>query len=53
MATETWVALRVTGRHWETPSLDGAGWVETPYDLDPRETGFVCVPSALLPGDFA
>ncbi|HEX2326347.1 MAG TPA: isochorismatase family protein [Chloroflexota bacterium] len=43
MATETRVALRVTGRHWETPSLDGAGWVETPYDLDPRETGFVAL----------
>src|SRR5688572_523937 len=43
MVVETRVALRVRGRHWETPSLDGAGWVETPYDLDPRETGFVAL----------
>lgn len=37
------VSLRVHGRHWETPSLDGAGWFETAYDLDPRETGFVAL----------
>jgi nicotinamidase-related amidase len=43
MAVETAVALRLVGRHWETPSLDRAGWVDTPYDLDPRETGFVAL----------
>ncbi len=43
MVVETRVALRLTGRHWHTPSLDGAGWTETPYDLDPRETGFVAL----------
>lgn len=43
MVVEAKVALRVTGRHWETPSLDGAGWFETPFDLDPRETGFVAL----------
>ena len=43
MAIEAPVALRLTGRHWHTPSLDGAGWAETPYDLDPRETGFVAL----------
>jgi nicotinamidase-related amidase len=43
MVVEVPVALRLAGRHWETPSLDGAGWVETPYDLDPRETGFVAL----------
>jgi hypothetical protein len=43
MVVETSVALRVRGRHWETPNLDGAGWVETPYELDPRETGFVAL----------
>lgn len=40
---QTRPVLRVHGRHWETPSLDGAGWVETPYDLDARETGFVAL----------
>ncbi|MGI8423743.1 MAG: cysteine hydrolase family protein [Chloroflexota bacterium] len=35
--------LRLLGTHWETPSLDGAGWVETPFDLDPKETGFVAL----------
>jgi nicotinamidase-related amidase len=43
MAVETRLALQVHGRHWETPSLDGAGWVETPYALDPQETGFVAL----------
>jgi nicotinamidase-related amidase len=43
MAVETAVALRLVGRHWETPSLDRAGWVDTPYDLDPSETGFVAL----------
>ncbi len=53
MATETRSApgarpgpaprLEVRGRHWETPSLDGAGWVETPYALRPEETGFVAL----------
>ena len=43
MVVETQVVLRVHGRHWETPSLDGAGWVETPYDLNPAETGFVAL----------
>ncbi|HVG98051.1 MAG TPA: isochorismatase family protein [Chloroflexota bacterium] len=36
-------ALRLRGRHWETPSLDGAGWAETPYDLRPEETAFVAL----------
>jgi nicotinamidase-related amidase len=43
MVVEAPAALRVHGRHWETPSLDGAGWVETPYSLDPKETGFVAL----------
>jgi nicotinamidase-related amidase len=43
MAIATAVALRLVGRHWETPSLDRAGWAETAYDLDPRETGFVAL----------
>ncbi|MGH2355749.1 MAG: cysteine hydrolase family protein [Chloroflexota bacterium] len=43
MSTEPTVALRLHGRHWETPSLDGAGWVETRYTLDTRETGFVAL----------
>ncbi|HEY8742916.1 MAG TPA: isochorismatase family protein [Chloroflexota bacterium] len=43
MVVETAVALRLDGRHWETPSLDGAGWVDTPYALEPRETGFVAL----------
>jgi len=43
MVVATQVALRLTGRHWETPNLDGAGWVEAPYDLDPQETGFVAL----------
>jgi nicotinamidase-related amidase len=37
------VSLRIHGRHWETPSLDRAGWFETAYDLDPQETGFVAL----------
>lgn len=36
-------ALRLVGRHWETPSLDSAGWAETANDLHPRETGFVAL----------
>ena len=36
-------ALRLRGRRWETPSLDGAGWAETPYDLRPEETAFVAL----------
>lgn len=43
MVAATTVSLRLTGRHWETPSLDGAGWVDTPYNLDPQETGFVAL----------
>ena len=43
MAVEAAIALRLVGRHWETPNLDGAGWVDTPYALDPRETGFVAL----------
>jgi hypothetical protein len=36
-------ALRLRGRHWETPSLDGAGWAETAYALRPEETAFVAL----------
>ena len=43
MATLTTVALHLRGTHWETPSLAQAGWVERPYDLDPRETGFIAL----------
>lgn len=43
MGSEAPAALSVTGRHWHTPSLDDAGWAETPYDLHPRETGFVAL----------
>jgi nicotinamidase-related amidase len=46
MVVESTVALRLVGRHWETPvpgGLDAAGWRDTPYDVDPRETGFVAL----------
>ncbi len=35
--------LDLLGRHWETPSLDEAGWVETRYHLHPHETAFVAL----------
>jgi hypothetical protein len=43
MAVQTNVALRLVGRHWETPRLDQAGWVQAPFDLVPEETGFVAL----------
>lgn len=39
-------ALRLVGRHWETPNpggVDAAGWAEAPYELLPEETGFVAL----------
>ena len=42
-APTTTLLLRLVGRHWETPTLDDAGWFETVYELDPRETGFVAL----------
>jgi nicotinamidase-related amidase len=35
--------LDLLGRHWETPSLDQAGWAETRYCLAPHETAFVAL----------
>jgi nicotinamidase-related amidase len=43
MAVRQGAALRLRGRHWATPSLAGAGWVEERFDLDPDETAFVAL----------